>query len=145
MLAAVIFAVGALIVALTPTVVILIFGRFVLGLGVGLASLVVPLYRKDDWQHSFAEKYGNGVRGLDQTAEAKAQRQAGGAYCGLVVKVGRKEYTVGPMEQALVLVEPMDRESPAADDTDSGAGFPDDDAAAEDQGDADAQADEAEG
>ena len=44
MLAAIIFAVGALIVALTPTVVILIFGRFVLGLGVGLASLVVPLY-----------------------------------------------------------------------------------------------------
>jgi sugar porter (SP) family MFS transporter len=44
MLAAIIFAIGALIVALTPTVVILIFGRFVLGLGVGLASLVVPLY-----------------------------------------------------------------------------------------------------
>src|SRR5215212_8139507 len=44
MLAAIIFAIGALIVALTPNVVILIFGRFVLGLGVGLASLVVPLY-----------------------------------------------------------------------------------------------------
>src|ERR687898_871989 len=44
LLAAIIFAVGALVVALTPNVGILIFGRFVLGLGVGLASLVVPLY-----------------------------------------------------------------------------------------------------
>lgn len=44
LLAAVIFVVGALAVALTPNVAFLIFGRFILGLGVGLASLIVPLY-----------------------------------------------------------------------------------------------------
>lgn len=44
LLAAVIFAVGALVVAFTPNVPILIFGRFLLGLGVGLASMIVPLY-----------------------------------------------------------------------------------------------------
>lgn len=44
LLAATIFAVGALIVALTPNVALLVFGRFVLGLGVGIASMIVPLY-----------------------------------------------------------------------------------------------------
>ncbi|MGH3089587.1 MAG: sugar porter family MFS transporter [Rubrobacteraceae bacterium] len=44
LLAAVVFIVGALAVALTPNVVFLIFGRFILGVGVGLASLIVPLY-----------------------------------------------------------------------------------------------------
>lgn len=44
LLAAVIFAVGALAVAFAPTVSFLIFGRFLLGLGVGLASMIVPLY-----------------------------------------------------------------------------------------------------
>ena len=44
LLAAVIFGVGALAVALAPGVTFLIFGRFLLGLGVGLASLIVPLY-----------------------------------------------------------------------------------------------------
>jgi len=44
LLAAVIFGVGALAVAFTPNVGFLIFGRFLLGLGVGLASMIVPLY-----------------------------------------------------------------------------------------------------
>jgi MFS family permease len=44
LLAAIIFAVGAIAAALAPNVLILIFARFILGLGVGLASLVVPLY-----------------------------------------------------------------------------------------------------
>lgn len=43
-LAAIIFGVGAVAAALTPSVGFLIFARFILGLGVGLASLVVPLY-----------------------------------------------------------------------------------------------------
>ena len=44
LLAAVIFGLGALVVAFAPSVTIIIFGRFVLGLGVGLASMIVPLY-----------------------------------------------------------------------------------------------------
>lgn len=42
--AAVIFAVGAIGSALTPNVGVLVFFRVVLGLGVGLSSVVVPLY-----------------------------------------------------------------------------------------------------
>ena len=44
LVAAVIFAVGALGAALSPSVEILIFFRFVLGLGVGSASALVPSY-----------------------------------------------------------------------------------------------------
>jgi SP family galactose:H+ symporter-like MFS transporter len=44
LLAAIIFGTGALAVALAPTVSFIIFGRFLLGLGVGLASMIVPLY-----------------------------------------------------------------------------------------------------
>jgi len=44
LIAAVIFGAGALIVAFAPVVPILVLGRFVLGLGVGLASMIVPLY-----------------------------------------------------------------------------------------------------
>ena len=44
LLAAIIFAAGAIAAALAPNVLVLIFARFILGLGVGLASLVVPLY-----------------------------------------------------------------------------------------------------
>jgi sugar porter (SP) family MFS transporter len=44
LLAAVIFGAGALAVALAPSVAFIILGRFLLGLGVGLASMTVPLY-----------------------------------------------------------------------------------------------------
>ncbi len=44
LLAAVIFGVGAVAVAFAPTVSFIIFGRLLLGLGVGLASMIVPLY-----------------------------------------------------------------------------------------------------
>src|SRR5215208_1941960 len=44
LLAAIIFGAGALAVAFAPTVWFIIFGRFLLGLGVGLASMIVPLY-----------------------------------------------------------------------------------------------------
>src|SRR5688500_5892261 len=42
--AGVIFTVGALVAALAPTVGVLLVGRFVLGIAVGCAALVVPLY-----------------------------------------------------------------------------------------------------
>ena len=44
LIAAVVFALGALIVAVAPSVFVIIVGRFVLGVGVGLASMIVPLY-----------------------------------------------------------------------------------------------------
>jgi len=44
LVAAVIFTGGALLAALAPTVAILIVARFILGLSVGSAALVVPLY-----------------------------------------------------------------------------------------------------
>ena len=44
LIAAIVFGAGALIVAFAPVVSILVLGRFVLGLGVGLASMIVPLY-----------------------------------------------------------------------------------------------------
>src|SRR3712207_2264410 len=44
LLAAVIFALGALAVAFATSVAFIVFGRFLLGLGVGLASMIVPLY-----------------------------------------------------------------------------------------------------
>lgn len=44
MIADVFFTVGALIMALAPSVGVLMLGRFVVGVGVGMASLVVPVY-----------------------------------------------------------------------------------------------------
>jgi sugar porter (SP) family MFS transporter len=44
LLAAVIFGLGALAVAFAPSVAFIVVGRFLLGLGVGLASMIVPLY-----------------------------------------------------------------------------------------------------
>jgi MFS transporter, SP family, sugar:H+ symporter len=43
-IAAVVFTAGALLAALAPTVAILVAARFILGLAVGCAALVVPLY-----------------------------------------------------------------------------------------------------
>jgi sugar porter (SP) family MFS transporter len=43
-LAAVVFGVGALISGFAPTALVLVAGRIVLGLAVGLASVIVPLY-----------------------------------------------------------------------------------------------------
>ena len=44
MIAAAVFTVGALLAALAPTVGVLIAARFILGLAVGAAAMVVPLY-----------------------------------------------------------------------------------------------------
>jgi MFS transporter, SP family, solute carrier family 2 (myo-inositol transporter), member 13 len=40
----ILFTAGAAIMALAPTIPILMIGRVVTGLGVGIASLVVPMY-----------------------------------------------------------------------------------------------------
>lgn len=44
LLAAVVFGIGAIAAALSPSVGFLVVARFLLGLGVGLASMIVPLY-----------------------------------------------------------------------------------------------------
>src|SRR5205823_628222 len=44
MIAAVVFIAGALVCAFAPTVAVLVAGRVILGLAVGSAALVVPLY-----------------------------------------------------------------------------------------------------
>ena len=44
LIAAVVFTVGALLAAFAPTVAVLIAARFIIGLAVGAAALVVPLY-----------------------------------------------------------------------------------------------------
>ena len=44
LIAAVVFGLGAMAVAFAPSVLFIILGRFLLGLGVGLASMIVPLY-----------------------------------------------------------------------------------------------------
>jgi hypothetical protein len=64
---------------------------------------VVRLYTKDEYQQTHEAKYGRAVGDFDQSDEAKAQRQVGGEWCGLVVKVGRKVYVVGPQADALHL------------------------------------------
>jgi len=44
MLADAMFTFGALIMGLSPTINCLIFGRLVVGFGIGIASMVVPIY-----------------------------------------------------------------------------------------------------
>jgi len=44
MIADVLFTAGAAIMALAPTIPVLMLGRFVVGMGIGIASLVVPVY-----------------------------------------------------------------------------------------------------
>ena len=44
MVADVIFFFGAIFMGIAPNVSMLIFGRFVVGFGVGMASMIVPLY-----------------------------------------------------------------------------------------------------
>ncbi len=64
---------------------------------------VLRLYSKDEWAQTCEATYGRAVDGLDQTDEAREQRQTGGEWCGLVVKVGRKTWVVGPQRDALHL------------------------------------------
>jgi len=70
----------------------------------GLARAnTVRLYTKDEWSQLHEAQFGRAVQVFDQTDEAKSQRQFGGIYCGLVVKVGKKSYVVGPQKDALHL------------------------------------------
>ncbi len=64
---------------------------------------VLRLYTKDEWSQSCEAQFGRAVQDFDQSDEAKAQRQTGGEWCGLVVKVSRKVYVVGPQKDALHL------------------------------------------
>lgn len=43
-IADIVFIVGSIIMACSIDVLMLIFGRFVIGLGVGIASMIVPIY-----------------------------------------------------------------------------------------------------
>lgn len=43
-MADILFTVGAVIMAVAPTIPVLMVGRYIIGLGVGMASLVVPVY-----------------------------------------------------------------------------------------------------
>lgn len=38
------FTIGSLVMGLAPTIFVLILGRFIVGMGVGLAAMVVPVY-----------------------------------------------------------------------------------------------------
>ena len=38
------FTLGALLMAFAPTIPVLISGRIIVGLGVGIASMIVPIY-----------------------------------------------------------------------------------------------------
>jgi MFS family permease len=44
MVADLLFTAGAIIMAFSPTLTILMVGRIVVGLGVGIASMIVPVY-----------------------------------------------------------------------------------------------------
>ena len=44
MIADLLFTAGAIIMAISPTIPILMIGRIVVGLGVGIASMIVPVY-----------------------------------------------------------------------------------------------------
>lgn len=44
MIADAMFTIGALIMGVAPTINILIVGRLVVGLGIGIASMIVPIY-----------------------------------------------------------------------------------------------------
>jgi MFS transporter, SP family, solute carrier family 2 (myo-inositol transporter), member 13 len=44
MLADAMFTCGALIMGLAPSINILIIGRLVVGIGIGISSMVVPIY-----------------------------------------------------------------------------------------------------
>ena len=44
LLADVLFTVGAIVMAIAPEIYVLMIGRIIIGLGVGIASMIVPIY-----------------------------------------------------------------------------------------------------
>lgn len=69
-----------------------------------LRANVVRLYTKEEWSQNCEAEFGRFVEDFDQNEDAKALRMKGGEWCGLVVKVGRKVFVVGPQQHALHLV-----------------------------------------
>lgn len=101
------------------------------GDGPDFQYLALPLYTKDEWQQLYEARFGRCVEGIDQTDEAKAQRQTGGEFCGKVVKIGRKKAVIGPVDDALCITAIDDSATtPPAEDE------PEDDQDDEDQDDA---------
>jgi len=83
--------------------------------------LMLPLYSKDEWASIGHEaKYGRTVEGVDQTDEAKVQRQTGGEFCGRVVKLGKKKLIVGPKSDALIVWDDQLEQAPAEGEKDGG-------------------------
>lgn len=94
-----------------------------------LRANVLPLYTKDEWQQLHEAKFGRFVVDFDQSDEAKSQRQQGGDYCGLSVKIGRKTLIVGPQCDALHLAydapeEGQDEEGDEDEGQHMGPGIP---------------------
>lgn len=86
---------------------------------------LLRLFTRDEWAQTHEAEFGRAVDGFDQTDEAKAMRQKGGAWCGMVLRVGNKPYVVGPQSYALHLVHPapaVEPESPPADGKSAAAG-----------------------
>jgi hypothetical protein len=73
------------------------------GGGPDFQYLALPLYTKDEWQQLYEARFGRCVEGIDQTEDAKTQRQIGGEFCGKVVKLGRKKAVIGPVDDALCI------------------------------------------
>jgi hypothetical protein len=64
-----------------------------------------PLIDPTEWEGRLAETYGPAVFDLGEVdKEADAKRKAGGEYCGIVVKNGRRKYVVGPDAEAIRLI-----------------------------------------
>ena len=88
------------------------------GGGPDFQYLALPLYTKDEWQQLYEARFGRCVEGIDQTEDAKAQRQVGGEFCGKVVKLGRKKAVIGPVDDAMCITAVVDDSAttPAADE-----------------------------
>lgn len=85
---------------------------------------VLPLYTRDEWQQLHEAEFGRFVADFDQSDEAKEQRQRGGDYCGLSVKVGRKTWIVGPQKDALHLAHDAPEADEIEEDDDEGEDAP---------------------
>jgi len=68
-----------------------------------------PLLEVDEWDGRCAEQYAHSVRDLiDESPDIVARRKAGGEFCGVMVKVGRKRYVVAPDSEVVRVVYPPD-------------------------------------
>jgi hypothetical protein len=56
------------------------------------------------WGEQFEEVHGRPVANWDENAEGRISRAGGGADCGRLVKIGRKQLVLAPESQGLVVV-----------------------------------------